>query len=67
MALDEEYDEVPERPVERRGFRGFWQLLMADPLDLVKLNLLFMAACLPVVTVPPALYALQYAPSSTKP
>ena len=42
---------------EQTGWKRFLQIIQEEFLNLVKLNLLFLVSCLPVVTIPPALYA----------
>ncbi len=48
----------PDEP-EKTGWARFVQILQVSCVDLVKLNLLFLLACLPVVTIPLALYAMD--------
>lgn len=45
-----------ERP-EAAGPRRFLQIIQVEFLNLIKLNLLFLLCCLPVLTLPPALFA----------
>lgn len=49
----------PEAP-EKTGLARFGEILSLEAVTLVKLNLLFLASCLPVVTLPPALYAMHH-------
>lgn len=48
----------PNAP-EKTGIARFVEILQLECVTLVKLNLLFLVSCLPVVTLPPALYALH--------
>lgn len=48
----------PNAP-EKTGIARFVEILQLECVTLVKLNLLFLASCLPVVTLPPALFALH--------
>jgi uncharacterized membrane protein YesL len=49
----------PDEP-EKTGFSRFFQILQIEYSSLVKLNLLFLLCCLPIVTIPPALFAMNY-------
>jgi len=46
----------PERP-EQTGVKRFLEIIQVEFLNLIKLNLLFLLCCLPVVALPPALFA----------
>lgn len=48
----------PDGP-EKTGVRRFLEILQQESAALLKLNLLFLLACIPVVTIPPALFALN--------
>ena len=48
----------PDEP-EKTGMARFVQILELECVTLVKLNLLFLVSCLPVVTIPPALFAMN--------
>ncbi len=48
----------PEHP-EQTGPKRFLEIIQAEFLNLVKLNLLLLLCCLPVVTLPPALFAVH--------
>lgn len=50
---------TPDAP-ERAGFRRFMQILAGDTLNIVEVNLIFLPACLPVVPLPGAVYALHH-------
>lgn len=53
-----EYD--PEEAVdlpEKTGPKRFLQIIQVEFLSLIKLNLLFLAGCIPVVTIPVSLFA----------
>lgn len=61
MFLDKsQFDPAPEGEEdvpEKTGSARFFQIIQSEFLSLIKLNLLFLAGCLPVVTIPPALFA----------
>lgn len=42
---------------EATGAKRFMQIIQEEFLNLIKLNLLLLASCLPVITIPPALFA----------
>lgn len=46
-------EDVPEKT----GSARFFQIIQSECLSLIVLNLLFLVSCLPVVTIPPALFA----------
>jgi uncharacterized membrane protein YesL len=48
----------PDAP-EKTGPARMLEILQLECVDLVKLNLLFLLSCIPVVTLPPALFALN--------
>lgn len=48
----------PEEP-EKTGARRFFGLLLMESGALLKLNLLFLLTCIPLVTIPPAALALS--------
>ena len=48
----------PDEP-EKTGFARFVEILTLECVTLVKLNLLVLLCCVPVVTLPPALYAMN--------
>ena len=59
MNFYEEYEAPePERP-EAHGMRRFFQIIGQNCDTILKLNLLFLLSCIPVITIPPALYALH--------
>lgn len=45
---------------EKTGPARFAEILSLECVTLLKLNLLFLLCCLPVVTIPPAVYALNF-------
>ena len=47
-----------EEPLPASGSRLFFRILGQEAPAVLKLNLLFLLCCLPVVTIPPALLAL---------
>jgi hypothetical protein len=49
----------PEAP-EKTGWRRFAEILGIEAATLFQLNLLFLVSCLPVVTIPPAIYAMNH-------
>lgn len=48
----------PDAP-EKTGAARFFEILQLECVTLLKLNLLFLVSCIPVVTIPPALFAMQ--------
>lgn len=48
----------PDAP-EKTGLARFFEILQLECGDLLKLNLLFLLSCLPVLTLPPALFAMN--------
>ena len=48
----------PDAP-EKTGAARFVEILSLECVSLFKLNLLFLVSCLPVVTIPPALFAMN--------
>lgn len=61
MFFQEDYtaQEPEENLAEKTGGRRFLWVLGQEPAAVLKLNLLFLLCCLPVVTIPPALLALH--------
>jgi uncharacterized membrane protein YesL len=47
----------PDAP-EKTGFARFFQIIQLECITLCKLNLIFVVSCLPVVTIPPAVFAM---------
>lgn len=54
----QEPDQGADAP-EKTGSARLWELLKDELAAVLIVNLLFLAACLPVVTIPPALFALH--------
>ena len=58
------YEPRKDRPdltreaVKKRGFAGFMEMLWREFFELIKLNLLFLLTCVPVVTIPAAVTAM---------
>lgn len=48
----------PDEP-EKTGFARFLEIIQLECVTLVKLNLLFLLSCLPLVTIPPAIFAMN--------
>ena len=48
----------PDEP-EKTGAARFAQILSIECVTLVKLNLLFLVSCVPLVTIPPAVFAMN--------
>ena len=48
----------PNEP-EKTGFARFFQIIGLECVTLLKLNLLFLLCCIPVLTIPPALFAMH--------
>ena len=60
MFFQEDYNAPPEEESPPAGgARLFFWLLGGEAAGLLKLNLLFLLACLPAVTIPPAYHALH--------
>ena len=61
MFFQEDYtaQEPEENLAEKTGGRRFLWVLGQETAAVLKLNLLFLLCCLPVVTIPPALLALH--------
>ena len=64
MFFYNDYQDFPppgsgETPPEKKGFRRFFELLLSNCGALLKANLLFLLGCLPVVTIPVSLFALN--------
>lgn len=53
FSQEPEGEELPEQT----GFKRFFQIIQEHCVAVVKLNLLFLVSSLPVVTIPPALFA----------
>lgn len=51
--------EPDEGAPEKTGPHRFWELLLPELASLLKVNFLFVLTCIPVVTIPPALFALH--------
>jgi uncharacterized membrane protein YesL len=49
----------PEAP-EKTGWRRLMEIFGIEAATLFQLNLLFLVSCLPVVTIPPAIYAMNH-------
>ncbi len=49
----------PDAP-EKTGLARFLEILQLECVSLFKLNLLFLASCIPVITIPLALFAMNY-------
>jgi len=45
---------------EKTGLARFGQILSIECVTLVKLNLLFLVSCVPLVTIPPAVFAMNH-------
>ncbi|MCQ2437346.1 MAG: DUF624 domain-containing protein [Clostridia bacterium] len=60
------YEPKKNRPdltrerVSRRGFAGFMEMLWREFFELLKLNLLFILTCIPVITIPAAMAAMHH-------
>lgn len=48
----------PNAP-EKTGFARFIEIVQLECVTLVKLNLLFLVSCVPIITIPPALFAMN--------
>lgn len=59
MNFYEEFEAPePERP-EAHGVRRFFQILGQNCDSMLLVNILFLVSCIPIVTIPPALYSLH--------
>lgn len=52
--------EPEEEQPEKTGISRFLELLGPACAPLLKLNLIFLASCIPVVTIPPAVFAMNH-------
>lgn len=64
MFFYNDYQDFPppgsgETPPEKKGVRRFFELLLSNCGALLKANLLFLLGCLPIVTIPVSLFALN--------
>ncbi len=60
MFFQQDYNAPPEEESpEAVGPRRFFQIISQETAALLKLNLMFLLSCLPVVTIPPAFLALH--------
>ena len=48
----------PDEP-EKTGFARLFQIIQLEAGSILLLNLLFLASCIPVVTIPPAAFAMN--------
>ena len=59
------YEPRKDRPdlersaIRKRGFVGYMDLLWRELFELLKLNLLFVLSCVPIITLPAALTAMR--------
>ena len=56
--FDQDYEPQPNLP-EKTGTARFWELVKEELAIVLIVNLLFILTCLPVVTIPPALFSLH--------
>ena len=60
-----DYDFTPteprddDEPFEKSGLSGFLDLVVGQCITMVKLNMLFLLGCIPVVTIPLSLFAMN--------
>lgn len=64
LGIDDDNDTVTGfqddgEPCERKGLSGFFRLAVEQSVSMVKLNLLFLLGCIPIVTVPLSLFAMN--------
>lgn len=63
LGIDDDNDTTTglqdDEPCERRGLSGFVRLAVEQSVSMVKLNLLFLLGCIPIVTVPLSLFAMN--------
>lgn len=52
------FDQEPDSS-EKTGPARFWELIRGELATVLIVNLLFIAACIPIVTIPPALLSLH--------
>lgn len=53
-------DDVPEGDLpEKTGTARFWELIKEELPTILIVNLLFLVTCVPIVTIPPALFSLH--------
>ena len=59
------YEPRRDRPdlersaIRKRGFVGYMDMLWREFFELLKLNLLFVLSCVPIITIPAALTAMH--------
>lgn len=59
------YEPRKDRPdlersaIRKRGFVGYMDMLWREFFELLKLNLLFVLSCVPIITIPAALTAMH--------
>ena len=59
------YESRRDRPdlersaIRKRGFVGYMDMLWREFFELLKLNLLFVLSCVPIITIPAALTAMH--------
>ena len=58
MLFQEDYSTQEKEPPQASGPRLFFRIIGQEAAAVMKLNLLFLLCCLPVITIPPALLAL---------
>ena len=62
MGMFSKYDTpgmgIPKAPMEKKGFFKFWEIYGRRIWKLIQLNMIFIIACLPVVTFGPAVAAM---------
>jgi len=44
---------------EKKGVARFFEIIQLEAMTFVKLNLLFLLFCIPIVTIPPAIFAMN--------
>ena len=48
-----------QMPPEKTGPARFFEIIQSECGNLLKLNLLFLLSCIPVITIPPAIYGMN--------
>ena len=63
MFFRNDFQEPPpdtdQAPPEKTGAARFFEILQGECGNLIKINLFFLLTCLPLITIPPAVYALN--------
>ena len=56
---DEQRERDPEAETMRSSPRRFWELVRTEGAGLLLVNVVFVLTCVPLVTIPAAIFALN--------